>query len=345
MASGISPLIPYWNQGAQWTYNQWNFYKYLPEDSAKGKYLVLWGVPPNGDYASMYNNYCFRRVVCTGDQIAAATSAGFRLDQLIISIGYHDDSGNYIIVSDWGQLISEYKDEVLGYLMDEPSGFLTGQQMADLKSYIVTFNGKLWLDDYDTGVIPSSYAPPHNYHLADVPMLNNADYVLNDGNTSIWISGNNPLGIGPYLSDDYNEFQGWFGTKFNAIVCKTMDNSGALRNDQTMWDWLQGHSNCNNFVLYLDWAKYSSGVEPSITNFEADAYDAGFLGTEKELYDYKFVCEEDGVTFTPNGTANDYYGVWNGNGYSGPVDPSTPGAVVCWQLASTTPTGQFQDTY
>ena len=342
---GVNPLIPYWNKGAQWTNTQWNFYKYLPADSAKGKYLVLWGIPPNGDYATMYNKYCFRRLVCAGDQVAAAASAGFTLSQLIISIGWNNYDGTYTIVSNWGQLVSQYGSSVLGFMMDEPSGGLTGADMASLKNFIVGFNGKVWLDDYDTGVIPKLYAPPHNYHLADVPMLDYADYVTSDGNTSVWISGNNALGIGPYLSDDYNEFQGWFGSKLTAIVCKTMDNSGALRNDETMWDWLQGHSSCNNFVLYLDWDNYPSGVAPSIDNFEADAYDAGFLGTEKELYDYKFVCEKDGVTFTPNGIISEYYGVWNGSGYSGPVDPSYPGAVVCWQLASTTPTGEFQDSY
>ena len=337
--SGVQPLVPYWNEGAKWTYSQWNFYKRLPEDSAKGKYLVV-GLPPSGvDYASMYQQYCFRRAICSsGQQLTDVTTAGFSRAEILVGIG----------ANDYQSVINQYGSSVLGYFIDEPSGTngvgqITGEEMSQIKIAIITAGSKLYLDDYDTGVIPGTYVGVHSYHLADAVTLGYGDFIWNDGNTSKWVSGANILGI-DYLQDDYNEFQSWFGDRLNGIVCKPMDGSGALMNDQTMWSWLQSHPNCNNFVLYLDPA-FQSDWPAALSNFEADASQAGFLGTENQLYDYQFVCQESGVRFTPNGTAFNYYGVWDGSGYSGPVIEGTAGAVVCWQLLSTTPTGQFQDIY
>ncbi len=155
--------------------------------------------------------------------------------------------------------------------------------------------------------------------------------------------------IGPYLSDDYNEFQSWFGDNFNGIAAQAMDNSGALRNDGTMVDWLNAHPSIDNFALFVgtnDVVKnYPTGQLQSIPNFDNDAAAAGFLGTENELYTYLYVCQQNAVRFTPPSSSGSYYGLWRGSGYTGPVDPSTQGAVLCWLLISRTPTGQFQDIY
>ena len=137
------------------------------------------------DLATLYNKYCFRRAVVGDWEVGTYTAAGFDESQLLISIGYHNN-GTYVMNSNWQNDVSTYRGTVLGYWMDEPSGLITGAQMASIKAYISQHGGKLWLEDYDTGPIPSNIlaGQPYSYHLADVPMLNNADFISCNGNTS-----------------------------------------------------------------------------------------------------------------------------------------------------------------
>ena len=350
MISSVRPLIPYWNQGAQWTNTQWNFYKYLPEDSAKGKYLVLIGA--TGGYDSLYSKYCFRRaVVGWAQDVTAYTQARFSEAQLLFQLGYlkqdpDTPTGTYIVDPNWSNDVAAYAGTLLGFWMDEPSIALAQSTMDNIKNHISALNATLWLNDYDTEMVPPSnpvLQAANSYHPVNLNILQDGDFVWNDGNTSKWVSGANLFGV-DVLSDDYGEFQGFFGNRFNGIVCTVMDGSGALLNDATMFYWLQDHSNCNNFALYLNPA-FENAWPAALNNFEADAYDAGFLGTQNELYDYKFACQQNAVVFTPPGTSADYYGLWNGTEYTGPVAPGTQGAVVCWVLSSMTATGQFQDNY
>ncbi len=108
----VSPLIPYYKEGAHWYASYWLFNKYLPEDSAKGKYLVLVGTPPNSDYALMYNTYYFRRAVDGAGQISALTSAGFKPDQIFVQIGWHTDNpypdqNTYVMYNNWQSVVAQ----------------------------------------------------------------------------------------------------------------------------------------------------------------------------------------------------------------------------------------------
>lgn len=314
---------------------------YLPEDVYKGKYLVIWGGAPNNDYPSLYSKYCFRRAICGTDGISTFTSAGFKQNELLITI----NSQNY------QSIVSQYRNTVLGYYIDEPSGNITGATMATVKNCVASYGAKLWLDDYDTGPFDKVlYAPVHNYHLADVPCLDNGDYVWNDGNTSKWVSGANILGIS-CLQDDYNEFQYWFGNNFNGIFCKPMDGSGALMNDATMYNWLSSHPNCNNFAILLS-SDFTNAWPAALNNFINDADRAGFLGHQYQVYSYTYTCQISCVNFTPPSSpdygagASIYWGVWTNSAYyRGPVDASTPGATICWILQSTAATSQTVNVY
>lgn len=304
----------------------------------------------------MYQQYCFRRAICSpGQQVTDVTSAGlFKLINVLVSI----DTNSY------RSIVSQYGSSVLGYFIDEPSGttgeggYIPPATMSNIKADMVSSHSKLYLDDYDTSPIPSNenLGIPHNYHIANRSVLSYGDYIWNDGNTSKWVSGANLFGI-DVLSLDYVEFQGWFGNNFNAIVCKPMDGNGALMNDGLMSYWLQNYSNCNNFVLYLN-PKLAGAWSAALNNFLNDANNAGFLGHQYQAYNYTYVCQQNGVNFTPpncptppaqntvgaGGSA--YWGVWTNNSYyRGPVDPSTPGATICWVLQSTAATSQTVNVY
>ena len=369
--NGVSPMVPFFNEGGPWTDSFWLFNKYLPEDVHKGKYLMLLG---GSDFASdggynltaLYNNYYFRRAVCGDWEVSAYTNAGFNESQLLISIGCRNDnrswwqvfwgtgSVSYSMPSNWKSIVTQYAHSVLAFWMDEPSGLISSDSMQKIAQYIHTAGGKLWIEDYDTSPIPSNQngGLPHGYHIWDQSMLNNADYISCNGNTSDWVSGDNLFGDN-VLSIDYVEFQGAFGSKFCAIECQAMDNSGALLNNATMVNCLINNPNVNNFALYLgtcsncnpNVTNAPTGQTSSLGNFINDAAGAGFLGTENQLYNYLYVCQQNNVIFTPPGPAGSYYGLWNGSRYTGPVDPNTQGAVLCWSLVSRTPTGQIQDIY
>ena len=114
--SNVIPLVPYFGEGARWTDSFWDFNKYLPEDSHKGKYLMLVGgssfVLIGGyDLATLYNKYCFRRAVVGDWEVGTYTAAGFDESQLLISIGYHNN-GTYVMNSNWQNDVSTYRGTV-----------------------------------------------------------------------------------------------------------------------------------------------------------------------------------------------------------------------------------------
>ena len=379
VSSLVKPNVPQpgscpgYKEGSQYVANYYQFTGvYLPEDTHKGKYLMLVGgqdfVNMGGyDLGTLHDKYCFRRAVIGASEVATYIYKGFIKTQLLISIGSHND-GVYNMVSNWQDIVNDpqYNNgQVLGFWMDEPSGLIKGASMYNIDSIIHAAGGKLWLEDYDTGPIPSvPYFAAHNYHLADVPMLDNADYVSCNGNTSIWVNG--CMGTGTYLTDDYNEFQYWFGNRFNTLECQPTDPSGALRNDATMYNWLTSYSSVNNFALYIgnnitfvsgDLIPYvdNSNVtarENALANFMNDANYAGFLGHQYQIYYYTYACQTSCVNFVPpSGVSSGagspvYYGVWTNNTYyMSPVSASTPNAVACWILQTTAPTSQTVDVY
>ena len=293
--------------------------------------------------------------MCGPEQVAAACAGGFSEGQIILSIGWASlPSG---LRSDWETIVrqysvqNQYRSKVLGYLIDEPSGKVSASTMAYVKQRVTSYGLPLFLDDYDTGVLPWPYYDESDIrHPTDQGTLNLADFVWNDGNTSRWISGANFFGI-DRLPEDYDEFQSWFGSKFNGIACKPMDGSGALMNDPTMWNWLISYTNCNHFALYLD-PSLANDWAAALRNFMVDADYAGLFGHRCNIFHFNYTCKVNNVNFTPpqgndrGAGAASFSGVWTNNSYyRGPVDPTSPGAVECCVETSYSNTGQTIDTY
>ena len=352
--STIKPQVPPpgsgYMEGSQYVADYYQFNGvYLPEDSAKHKYLMFMTSNVSSDkFETMYQKYCFRRVVCGDGDINALESAHFSRNQLLISIGNGGGCGFPYpspgpgLLSNWRHLVDTYTGNVLGYMYDEPSGWTNGDTMKAVADYIHTRNGSLWLDDYDTGVISSvPYFAYHNCHLADDVMLPNGDYIMNDADNAQATNGWD--GIGCYIVDDFNEFQYWFGAKFNSIF--TMNG---FPNEASLVSWVQSHPSISNYAIYLT----SSWSWGDLDSFMGYADQAGFLGHQYQVYYYTYVCQTNSVKFTPPSAPEAgagkpaYYGVWTNNAYyTGPVDPSTPGAVLCWAFQSGAATSQTVNVY
>jgi hypothetical protein len=298
-----------------------------------------------GGYSSdqlveLRQHYGFTRIVCPSSAWSDYVNAGFSRNQIILLIGYHG------LDYEWQDTVLIYGGfGFLGFMADEPSGFVTAATMQGVAQEVHSYGDHLWLDDFDTGVIPADLINTieHNNHLADVPMLDNADHVMCDADNSQLLNG--MAGIGCYLGEDYNEFLGWFtGTPdFNTIYVMPTYSE---RNVQTVVDWIaNGHigTPIQNFALFLpagwSWAE--------VDGFAQYAYQAGFLGQYQQLEQAKYVCLENNVTFVP--TSSDvegtYYGVLDNGSYTGPVDPSTSGATACWSIQTWVSQNQYQTIY
>lgn len=326
----------------------WFLVNYVPATGHNGTYtLIDAGTSSFQDQQKFCQYYGFSRAICDSAYVGQFHAAGFNTNQILVGIGYNDANGNATIKDNWQNIVNGWGNQVLGYFFDEPSGSQGGisilpSYMETVQNAVHTVGSKLWLDDFDSGVMPYPYG---NYHPAGHQILDHGDYIMCDADNSKWVSGVG--GVGCYVGEDYNEFQEWFpgGSQptFNTIfTMPTFDN----RNIGSVVNWMDDHlgNNINTFALWLppdawNWAEVDA--------FASYAYQAGFLGQYQEQQQAKYVCQQDNVGFTPgNGTLLSYYGVWNGTYFSGPVDPSsTLAATLCWQFQENDPTGQFQTVY
>ncbi len=342
VVSGISPMIQYFSNGATVTGGtSWFLVNYVPATSRNGTYTMFATSNISTDkFTTLYNHYAFRRVVCGDGDVESLEAAGFNENSLLITLpdGTADECGNVGgLQSGWQQLVDKYKGSVLGYFIDEPSGDIDGETMSGVASYVHTAGSTLWLDDYDTGVISSIlYFTFHNCHLADAVMLHWGDHIMCDADNAKATNGWD--GIGCYLAQDYNEFQGWFGNSFNTIWTENGFPNGA-----SLVNWLESDAGISNFALFLNpnwsWA--------DVDDFAAYAYQAGFLGSYQVLKQAQYVCEQNNVAFSPgsSGIAGSYYGVLSNGYYTGPVDPSTQGAVLCWMENGWVSLNQYQTVF
>ncbi len=339
--SSVIPLIPSYQQGAiAYGGTEWFLVNWVPATSHNGTYTM---VDPNGcssdQWSQLYQHYGFQCAIVNVNYVSELTSVGFSRSDLLVGIGSHGLDAN------WQDELNQYTNTVMGYFIDEPSGFIDGATMQNVKTAVHNARSTLWLDDYDTGVISSIlYVVQHNYHLADVPMLDNADCVMCDADNSYWVSGEG--GIGCYVGEDYNEFQGWFGGSgqplFNTIFTMPPYTN---QNVPSVVDWASSHlgNHIAFFALYLPAGWSWSDVD----GFAQYAYQAGFLGQYQLLEQAKYVCLQNNVTFVP--TSSDvegtYYGVLDNGSYTGPVDPSTSGATACWSIQTWVSQNQYQTIY
>ena len=286
-------------------------------------------------YDTLYQKYCFRRAICSHGYVSGLVAAGFSENQILVIIG-----GNKQLNPDWQTVVSTFGDSVMGYFIDEPSGYINSTEMQEVQSYIQGYGSQLWLDDYDTGVIPNDYLC-YQYHLADWVALDDCAYLMCDADNAGDLNGQGLCGT--WLAQDYGEFlnKGLSQPYFNTIFTMRPYPS-----EGDVISWINNNpSQISNFALYLPpgWG-WSQG---DMDNFAIYAYQAGFLGSFQELYQIQYVCEQNSVAFTPGSrTAGYYYGVLtDGWYYTGPVDPSTPGAVVCWQSNGWYSLNQYQTVY
>ncbi|MGB6065501.1 MAG: hypothetical protein WBG50_11880 [Desulfomonilaceae bacterium] len=102
------------------------------------------------DMARFYQYYGFTTAICGSDKEPDAIAARFREDSLLIQIS-NNQTG---LFPGWNQSVASLKNDVLGYLADEPSGKIAPVTMQGVRTAIDGVGSVLWIDDYDTGVIP-----------------------------------------------------------------------------------------------------------------------------------------------------------------------------------------------
>lgn len=112
------------------------------------------------------------------------------------------------------------------------------------------------------------------------------DYIMCDADNSKWLNGWEPDGC--YLGQDYDEFQSWFGSKFN-----TMWTINGFPNEGSLVNWMESHSNISNYAIYLT----SNWSWADIDNFAGWAYQAGFLGQYQLLKQARYVCQRITLDF------------------------------------------------
>lgn len=139
------------------------------------------------------------------------------------------------------------------------------------------------------------------------------------------------------IIDDWNFFS-QMGSRFNFVWM----NDDSL--DQNCWpgnfSWLNSYG-----VPGAWWYHGGSAVETTLKAFTDVAFQYGWLQGVNQLWNFLYTCQQNKVAFYPPGGLGDYYGVWNGSEYTGPVDPNSPGATLCWVLTSETATGQYSQPY
>ncbi len=259
-------------------------------------------------------------------------SSAFGLKNLLIRIGYQGVDAN------WQTVVSTYGDSVLGYMIDEPWDKVSASSIQSIAGFIHGYGSTLWLDDYDTGMMPYDY-PCYSRHQADWSALNSCDYLMCDADNSGNTNGSSICGT--WLAQNYNAF---LGSEPPTPVFNTIYTTPPYYSEGDVTSWMDDHiSRITTFALYLNSGYSWSDVD----EFAQYAYQAGYLGEYEEQFQAEYTCDEDGVEFNP-GTELDgsYWGVWSGTGYTGPVDPSTtPGAVECWTLTEWNPLNQYQTLY
>ncbi len=334
VVSSVSPFIQYFAKGTVVNGGtQWTFLNYVPATSHDGTYTILHAVDGSADQiAKLYEYYGFRRAIVTYPYVSEYAQAGFSENQLLVIIGYQG------MDADWRTAVSTCTNQVLGYTVDEPSNKVTADSMGVVKNAISAVGSALWIDDYDTGVIPDNILLEawHNDHIADWGVLYYADYLMCDADNAKDTNGQEPDGT--YLAEDYNDFLDHPGIpgSFNTIY--TMP---PYENEADVLSWISSHTQqITNFALDLE----SGWTWNDVDNFAVYAYQAGFLGSYQQLEQVKYVCEQNNVGFSPgSGVAGSYYGILTNNSYyTGPVDPSTQGAVLCWQQDGIVPLSQYQ---
>lgn len=335
--SGVQPLVPNYNQGAiYYGGTEWSFQNYVPATSHNGTYTLLHAtIATLGQLDTLHNYYGFTRATLNYTGVSGYSPV-FGLSNLLIRIGYQNVDAN------WDSVVNVYGNSVLGYMIDEPSDKVSASTIQSIASYIHSHGSSLWLDDYDTSVEPTDDYPCYSGHLADWSALNSCDYLMCDADNTTYTNGGGVCGT--WLAENYNAFLGYQQPPPPTPVFNTIYTTPPYTSEGDVTSWMDTHlSQIKTFGLYLGYPFSWTDV----ATFAQYAYQAGYLGEYQEQEEAKYTCQQNAVLFDPgsSGTAGSYYGVWNGSGYTGPVDPSTQGAVLCWLFTGWNPMNQYQTVY
>ncbi len=346
-------MIPSYQAGAiAYGGTEWFLVNWVPATPHNGTYTMI--DPTDGytpdELQKFHQYYGFTRAISDSAFVGEWESAGFDSHQILVSIGYNNN-GSADLNSDWQGIVDYFQSQVLGYSFDEPSGDggkgISASQMQSIENSVHAVGSKLWLDDYDTGVIPYSLSNQlqdvvRESHIWGEAMLENSDYIMCDADNAKATDGEDDIGC--YVGEDYNEFQSAFTGQpaFNTIFTRP---PYSVRNIESVVNWIVAHLGVpiNTFAVWLP----SGWTWADVDGFAQYAYQAGFLGQYQLLEQAKYVCLENNVTFVP--TSSDvqgtYYGVLNNGVYTGPVDPSTSGATACWSIQTWVSQNHYQTVY
>jgi hypothetical protein len=319
----IQPLVPYYTQGA--TYNGgtiWQFDHWVP---APGKYLIIYPGGVVTDYSKLINYYGFT-YVRTGDESVINEIGGSHVMMPI-------DDQNYETAITTGS-----KYEVKVYFADEPG--YGAPSMQTIVQAVHQAGGVVWADDFNEQVVIAGVVVWE--HLANSTALNAADVVGTDMYEQTPIIG----GVSDHYytcSDvitEYENFSSLFGQKFQFAWEEFDANYDCFT---SAFSYLVTH-NMNACGLYCDGGgKWNTAVPSDWSHVDAfcqNAENAGFLDRVDQLYTQTYVCQENGVRFTPTSPA-DCYGIYENGGYDRPTSADEPGEVLCWAYTPSA-TGQYE---
>lgn len=229
------------------------------------------------------------------------------------------------------------KYDVKVYFADEP-GYGVPSMQAIVQA-VHGVGGVVWADDYNAQVTVAGIVVWE--HLANSTALNAADVVGTDMYEETVSVG---LTVHEFTCSDviseYNNFSSLFGQKFQFAWEEYDANYGCF---SSAFSYLATHS-MNACGLYCggggDWNSSVPSDWSHVDAFCQDAENAGFLDRVDQLYNQTYVCQENGVRFTPTNPA-DCYGVYENGGYDRPTSGDEPGQVLCW-VYTPVATGQYE---
>ncbi len=279
------------------------------------------------DYSKLINYYGFT-YVCTNVETVMGEVGGAHVLYPIKFNGYA------------GQISICQQYNVKVYLADEP--LYTADSMQVLVNAVHQAGGVLWADDYNEQVEVIGGIVIHE-HLANSTALNAADVVGTDmyEQTAVIAGVSYHYITCSDVITEYENFSSLFGQKFQFAWeeydanydCFTSAFSYlATHNMNACGLYCAGEQNGWNTSVPSDWSHVDA--------FCQNAENAGFLDRVDQLYNQTYVCQQNGVRFTPMNLA-DCYGVYENGGYDRPTTSDEPGQVLCWAYTPVA-TGQYE---
>ena len=307
--------------GDTWRNTKWMWDHYIPMPNSPKRLLAF---PNIGDWSTAKNKWGFSKIYVTPGYEAGA-AAIFGAANVMLALSLNDPNNQtYVQNAD--------NNQVTNFYVDEPGRKGGYDAMLALRNIVwgADSRNRLWAADYNCGACNACIVVDG---YCDYMTLSLSNYI---GNDMYAVTGG---GCGcDHVITDYGYFRDEFGGAFHFAW---IDNDSLDRPCYAdFFSWLN-----SNGVPEVWWYADSTPLESEIQHFTDTAYQSGWLQRVDQLYSDIYTCQLDNVGFHPPSTDAQYYGVWNGSYYAGPVDPATPNAQLCWLLTSETATGEYSAPY